>query len=630
MQGVPRLIYSTAFRAAVVVLYAVGALLFLLVGFGSANSNNPSVNADGTPVPPRNALVVVMWSSGEKMNYLKDLAAQFNQERHTTGELFSDGTSTPIWIEAYTVNSGPMSDMLVAKLRDGQDFPEGITPPIIASPSVDHWLSRVNYLTGNQVFDLEKTKDLARTPVIIGTYEEMARALGWPDKQLGWADIIALATDPRGWTAYPASKIEWGAKPLLAWTDPYVSSTARSALFATTSAAANKPAEQLTNSDVADPRVQEYLRSLQSSVDHYFPETLKLQTKLFQGPRFVHFAPLEEYMLVWLRTGKVNAESLPGGKVEQKPLDRKMVAIYPREGTVWHNNPGAILQNVPWTSVEHQRAAQIWIDWLLRPENQQKAMEWGFRPAIEMPYGPYLTPEYGINPNEPKTLLGRVEPGVAESIMNGWKDVKKPGIAVLVMDVSGSMQGEPLRVAKAGAKRFLENMSPNNRVGLVVFSDRVLTTVPVGPLSDVRYLIAETVDEQRASGGTALYDAVQAGITLADEAPLETDAIRGVVLLTDGKRTDGTVKLSDLVTLFTRGERPVTDFVGDENDAKTELVGSGLAIPTQHTIHVFAVSVGEDVDFEALRILSEATNSTFNRASEADLEAILERYGKYF
>ena len=630
MNGIPAFIFNRAFRAAVVLLYFAGLALFILFGLGDAYLNQPSLNAEGTPVPPRNANVVVMWSSGEKMNYVKDLAAQFNQERHTTRERFSDGTSEPIWIDAYTVNSGPMSDYLVAKLRDGQDFPDGVTPPIIASPSVDHWLSRVNYLTHTQVFDLQNTHDLARTPVVIATYDEMARVLGWPDKPLGWADIIALTTDPRGWSAYPSSKVEWGIKPLLAWTDPYVSSTARSALFATTAAAAGKPAEQLTDADVTDPRVQQYLRSIQSAVDHYFPETLKLQTKLFQGPHFVHFVPLEEYTLVWLKLGKVNAESVPGGAAEFKPIDKKMVAIYPKEGTIWHNNPGAILQNVPWTTPDKQHAAQIWIDWLLTPENQQKAMEWGFRPATDIPYGPYLTPEYGINPKEPTHLLGRVDPEVAETIMGNWQDVKKPGVAVLVLDISGSMTGDKLDQAKAGAKRFLENVGPHDQVGLVIFSDRVTTTVPVGPIGDVRYQVADAVDKSQARGGTALYDAIAAGVKMVDDASVAGDAIRGVVVLTDGKRTAGTVKLSDLVSLTTRDERPIGSFVGAEDESKADLIGAKLAIPTTHPVHVFAVALGGDADFDALRVLAEATNSTFNRATEKDLEAILERYGKYF
>ena len=41
-------------------------------------------------------------------------------------------------------------------------------------------------------------------PVIgIVTYEDMARCMGWPGKQIGFSDIIALKNDPRGWDSYP-------------------------------------------------------------------------------------------------------------------------------------------------------------------------------------------------------------------------------------------------------------------------------------------------------------------------------------------------------------------------------------------------------------------------------------------
>jgi Ca-activated chloride channel family protein len=294
------------------------------------------------------------------MNYLKDIALQFNQEKHTTTEVFSDGNRQPIEIAVSTVNSGTMAEYLINKIRDGIEFPSGIIPPHLVSPSVDHWLSRVNFLTQTQIFDLEQTKPLALTPVVIATYEEMARALGWPKKAIGWDDIIALAQNPQGWMTVSEAKVQWGRKPLLAWTDPFVSSTARSALFAAYVAAAQKPADQLTIADVGRSTVQEYLKKLQSAVDHYFPETLKLQTKIFQGPKFVHFAPLEEYMLPWMKRGLVSSETVVG-KAGKKPLDKRMVAIYPREGTIWHNNPGAILHNVPWTSKT------------LRPAKQQKS-----------------------------------------------------------------------------------------------------------------------------------------------------------------------------------------------------------------------------------------------------------------
>ena len=40
-----------------------------------------------------------------------------------------------------------------------------------------------------------------RTPLVIAMWEPMARALGWPKKPLGFADILRLADDPRGWAA---------------------------------------------------------------------------------------------------------------------------------------------------------------------------------------------------------------------------------------------------------------------------------------------------------------------------------------------------------------------------------------------------------------------------------------------
>jgi Ca-activated chloride channel homolog len=454
--------------------------------------------------------------------------------------------------------------------------------------------------------------------------------LGWPTKALGWGEIMALAQNPQGWMMVSEAKIEWGRKPLLAWTDPFVSSTARSALFAAYVAAAQKSAEQLAAADLDRPDVRDYMKQLQSAVDHYFPETLKLQTKIFQGPKFVHFVPLEEYMLTWMKRGLVNSESVVGQE-EKKPLDKRMVAIYPREGTIWHNNPGAIVQNAPWTSRAQQQAAQLFIEYLLTPENQEKAMDWGFRPAnASVPYGKYLTKEFGIDPQEPRTLLGRLKPDVAEGIMQRWQDVKKPGVIVLVVDLSGSMAGAKLAQAKEGVKRFLEAVAPHNLVGLVTFSDHVRDSVKIGPIRENKYRIAEIMDRARADGGTALYDAVKVAVGMVDAVALDAEAIYGVVLLTDGIRTAGKVKLSDIVTLMTRKESVVSQFEGNEKESKTDLLGTKLAIPTKSPVHIFSVALGDDADLEVLRILSEATNSTFNKASEKDLTQILERFGKYF
>src|SRR5207244_1077490 len=96
----------------------------------------------------------------------------------------------------------------------------------------------VNDAVGRQVVDLSQTKSIAYTWIGIVTYRDMAECLGWPDREIGYADIIALRDDPDGWAAYPCAKAEWGQRPLLAYTDPNTSSTGRSALYTLYSIAA--------------------------------------------------------------------------------------------------------------------------------------------------------------------------------------------------------------------------------------------------------------------------------------------------------------------------------------------------------------------------------------------------------
>jgi Ca-activated chloride channel family protein len=308
-----------------------------------------------------------------------------------------------------------------------------------------------------------------------------------------------------------------------------------------------------------------------------------------------------------------------------------MVAIYPKEGTIWHNNPGGVLENVEWSTPEQQEAARLFIDYLLEPEQQQKAMEWGMRPGNpSLGPGPFINAEYGIDPAKPTKLLGAVKPAVAEEILNSWSEVKKPGVIVLVLDTSGSMQGEKIDQAKQGALRFLDTVSVNNHVGMLTFATNVGTVVDVGPIEKKKFDIAGAIESARAGGDTALYDAVRRGVEMADAYPLQGAAIRGVIVLSDGVRTSGRVRLSDLIELRTSNEQAVPVFVGGERDDKRDIHGAGLAFPTQNSIHIFSIAYGKDADLEVLRIFSEATNSTFNKATEKNIIDVLEVFSKYF
>jgi Ca-activated chloride channel family protein len=49
---------------------------------------------------------------------------------------------------------------------------------------------------------------MAVSPQVIAMPRPMAQALGWPDRKLGWREMLDLASDPRGWAAYDHP--EWG------------------------------------------------------------------------------------------------------------------------------------------------------------------------------------------------------------------------------------------------------------------------------------------------------------------------------------------------------------------------------------------------------------------------------------
>ena len=137
------------------------------------------------------------------------------------------------------------------------------------TPSSAHWLVTTNFEVGRSVVDLDNALSIVRPVIGIVTHEEMARCLGWPEKKIGFADIIELRRDPQGWARYACAKAEWGQRPLLAFTDPTTSSTGRSLLLSLYSFAANKAPEDLTVDDVNDPKVVAYVKEFQGLIEHY-------------------------------------------------------------------------------------------------------------------------------------------------------------------------------------------------------------------------------------------------------------------------------------------------------------------------------------------------------------------------
>lgn len=590
------------------------------------------------PTVPPEPVIVTHWASGHTIrpNLLPRFAEQFNQlERRTS-------TGRPVLVRTIYQGSAEAVDELVSRITRGVPIDPKLPDPTVVTASADHWLAYANYASGRTVVDLTRTRSIARTWIGIATYREMAECLGWPRRQIGFDDIVALRADPQGWARYPCARAEWGQRPLIAFTDPLTSSTGRSTLFSFYAIAAGKPPEQLTEADVTDPRVVAYVKQLQRVVDHYVIGTLPLNTQIYQGPRYGHFFFLPEDNLVSLYQGKENVRV--GFEIRElagTPIRRPMVMLYPKEGSTAHSHSAGIVQ-ASWVSAEQAEAAERWVDFLHEDAQQRALMEAGFRPATRLPLSDPISGRYGLDPAQPRAIVNPdlMEGAVMAAIIRDWDDVKKPGVVAFVVDSSVSMQGEKLARAKEGLVRALDAVSKHTQVGFISFADAIDAQVPVAPLPTNRFAVAGAVERMQARGGGALYDAIRAGIDMVDTAAAEQEAIRGVVVLTDGQANRGQIALHDLVRMMSRDEVPIREFRGFEDDAfaidelgrsvpKGDLVGTGLAPRTRHPVLIFFVSLG-DADLEVGRILAEATGAASQGARVQDLASVIAEFGKYF
>ena len=107
---------------------------------------------------------------------------------------------------------------------------------------------------------------------------------------------------------------------------------------------------------------------------------------------------------------------------------------------------------------------------------------------------------------------------------------------VLMVDVSGSMAGEPMNQAKRALQEFIRGLEPADQVALLSFSNEVRL---VQDFTTSRPELDRAVAALAPLGDTALYDGVIEATKKALEAPAGR---RLVVLLSDGEATVGLEK----------------------------------------------------------------------------------------
>jgi Ca-activated chloride channel family protein len=574
-------------------------LLILSVACGSIL---PSGGGDGTAVVPKpaNAIEITIIYAPEEELYLKDAMQAFNLS-YANGKDPITGGNLPsgeraIYVTGKSGSSGTAMQGIVNAVIAPNNV--NVEKPTIFSPSVSHWLALANYQAGRDIFDLADSPSTALAPVVMAIWESRLNALQAknPGQPIGWQDLLGVLNNPDGWAAYG---ISGRSTVYYGHTDPYISSTAISTLIAEFYASAkynanNPDLRRLTLAEVNNPTVQAGVRSIELLIKHYSSRTTEFKEYIAQGPEYLDFVALEENDLIYINQGKT----------QYKPPE-KLVALYPKEGTFWHEHPFAIPLG-DWVTDEQRTAAKKFTDYVRSKVVQQKVLEAGFRPVSpDVPLSYPIDASLGVDPAQPTTVLAVPDPDVIAAVQRSWAYVKKQADIVLLIDTSGSMNGEKLDQAKAAALAFLDKLPVQNRVALYSFNTEMRHEVELGSFESNGQRVRDAINGLRAGGDTALHNSV-IGAVQSLSADTSSDRIRAIILLSDGADTASDKTRQDMVTAILA-----------ERDAKNPI----LVIP---------VAYGSDADIPTLSDIARSSSTKVQSGDPATITKLLEIISSYF
>jgi Ca-activated chloride channel homolog len=362
-----------------------------------------------TVAPP---VIVVHWANGHMVDS-ESLYPAFAREFNHAGIRTASGR--PIQVRIVRANSGEIAGELISRILRGTTLDKAKPNPTLVTPAADHWLGEVNQSVGRTVVDLDRLQTPATTLIGIVTTRDLARCIGWPDREVGFADVASLATGSPESTDL-ASRCRLIPRARTGFTYPARSSTARSVLYSLYAIAAGTSPERLSLEDVDRPSVRQYISSFRNAVDCYLPDTLDLNRKMVLEPSCADFYFLAEDNLVKLYQGKIQVA--PG---QRRGLERDLVMIYPREGAVVHNH-SAFLVRASWVTADQADAAARWITFLMAEPQQQSFMQEGFRRGTQGDCVHPLGSPFRPCTERPSTLIypDKIDPAVAVEISHRW------------------------------------------------------------------------------------------------------------------------------------------------------------------------------------------------------------------
>ncbi|HEX2356525.1 MAG TPA: substrate-binding and VWA domain-containing protein [Micromonosporaceae bacterium] len=561
--------------------------------------DGPSDDEPDRAAPREGCVDLLIAASSEKSGLLGEMAEAYGR----ADRRFDGGCAN---VRVVSKASGGAMEALAAGWDERRDGPT----PQVWSPASSSWVSLLrDRATDRGVTVAEGAQpSIAQTPLVLAMPRPLAEALGWPNKPLGWTDVLNLTKNPRGWggVGHP----EWGPFRL-GKTNPHFSTSGLNATIGAYFAATGRSSD-LTEADLTSPAVQAFVKGVESGVVHYGDTTLTFLSNLADADRrglgqsYISAVTVEEKSVYDYNTGNPTGDPKLVGKAPKPRVP--LVAIYPKEGTLLSDNPYVVLSTA---SPEQQRAAEDFLAYVREPDQQKRFTDAAFR-TFDGETGPVISTANGMLPDAKVSVIDPPASAVMAKALAGWDAQRKRARVLLVLDVSGSMEEQvdngqsKLDVAKAAALRAVEMFARDDEVGLWTFStgptqnDRPWTEqVAIGPVSRNAGRLEQVIKGMSPNGGTALYATTRAA-QQAMAAQAAPDRINAVVVLTDGKNE------------FPRDN--------DLDSLLAELDASNLENP----VRVFTIAYGEKADLDTLRKISNASRAAaYDARDPATIDRVL-------
>lgn len=400
--------------------------------------------------------------------------------------------------------------------------PESVKVPDVWLPDSSTWLLRLKSEAPG--FVPSDGKPVAQSPVVVAMPKPVAEAIGWPDKKLGWKDLLGQLTKS---TTLRAGIV-----------DPTKDAAGLSGLLALGQAAGAGPAAQAAKVGA--------IKSLAQS-------SSQLRDDLLQS--FPQSADAND-IATNLSAAPLSEEDVVAYNAERPAVP--LVALYLEPNPLPLDYPYAIMPEV---ELQKSAAAVGLRQQLDTAAFKNELANAGLRApdgsvgsGFNAPVGaPDASP--AVNASSPgKSAGGSAAAGLDYSAVSqalgSWAAITLPGRVLAVFDVSGSMTtkvpsaggASRAAVTRGAATGGLQLFDDRWAVGVWLFSTDLdgkkpyRQIVPISPLAAARPQLSESIKKivPKEGGQTGLYDTLLAAYQNVQDS-WQPGKINSVILFTDGE-----------------------------------------------------------------------------------------------